>query len=202
MCKVQANCTMDTKEKKMELAKDEKLIRKWLCSQGVNLAGKTHSWLTLTNKRLISTVCCNNQKTRQEIAIKDVKGIASGQGTPIKWITYLMMGLGVLLWLIGLFVLVDSCLYGWVIKTKWLEIFLYVITGSFWVGIAMLRLQSGWVRIVIRVTGMEGKPFSCGAIGLFSGGLNNKGGLTIKVNNRVAEEIVDTLGAIILDNRQ
>ena len=186
----------------MELAMDEKLVRKWLCSQGFNLAGKTHSWLMLTNKRLISTVCCNNQKTRQEIAIKDIKGIASGQGTPIKWITYFMMGLGVFLWVMGLFVVLDSCLYSWAIKKKLGEFLLYVIAGGFWVGIAILRLRSGWVRVVVRVAGMEGKPFSCGAIGLFCGRLNNKGGLTIKVDNRVAEEIVDTLGAIILNNKQ
>ena len=183
----------------MELAKGEKYIKEWRYSEGFNLAGKTHSCLAVTDKRLINTVYCNNKTVRQEIAIKDIKGISTVKGTPIKWITYFLFGLAFIVWLIGLIMLLNDRISD---KMQWLVFFLCLFDGVIFMCVAGWRLQTGWIGVVIRIAGMEGGPFLCGARGFFAGKVNGRGGIILKVEEQWADEIVDCLGAIILNIKQ
>ena len=187
----------------MILAKDETIIKSWDYSSSLFLNATTSN-LTVTNKRIISTVKGKYKGLQQEILLKDVKGISFVHGIHRPWLSWLFIILGACLILFSFFFSLGNSLTSTdnEVGAVWGLFAACCIIGIPLIVIGIMRILGGVFGVVITVEGKEGAPLECGAVGMFGKRLKFGGGLIVKVEDDIAEKIVDYLGAIILDNKQ
>lgn len=193
----------------MVLAKDEKVVKEWEYSSAGSVSEVSRSVLTITNKRVISSIKSKNKIEQNEIPLSSVKGVSCQYGTYAKWLSILLVVLGglALIFAIAAFAVSmaadpESADYGVDLIMGYLmgTICLVIAIPCLFMGI--VRLLSGLFNVVITITGTEGTSLAFGALGLFGGALKRKGSLIVKVNSEKAKEIVDSLGAVLLDTKE
>ena len=159
----------------MLLAKDEVVIKNWDYAHSKQKRIQTTASLTVTNKRIVYT--CENQQRidRQEIPLKEVKTIASEKRiAPNFWpIVKIIFGGLLSLVLIGIPLLLSG----------------------------IRSLNQGSFTIEITTYGQEGSSMDLSASKMLSN-KKNRGRLKVSINREVVQEIVDTIGAIVLDNKE
>ena len=158
----------------MLLAKDEVVIKQWDYAHAKQKRIQTTASLTLTNKRIVYT--CENQQRidRQEIPLSEVKTIASEKRVASNFwpIVKIIFGGLFSLVLIGIPLLLDG------IKS----------------------LNQGSFTIEITTYGQEGSSMDLSASKMLTR-KKNRGTLKVSINREVVQEIVDSIGAIIIDNK-
>ena len=188
----------------MVLAQGEKILKSWDYSTSL-FYNATTSNLTVTNKRIISSVKGKYRGEQKEILLKDAKGISFVQGMYRTWLSWVFIILGSCLILVSLFFAFalgasigeEEEAYG-----IWSSFCICLIIGIPLIAIGIMRMFGGVFGVLITVAGKEGTPLSCGAVGLLGRKIKLGGGLIVKVDHDVAEKIVDYLGSIILENKE
>ncbi len=159
----------------MILAKNEVLVKNWnyACSkQGMT---KTSTELTVTNKRIIYTRESNIETTRNEILVDNVKGINfyKNFSNKLTAILYTIFGAFLSIIIVGIPLLVK--------------------------GLRLLS-QGGFV-LEITTKGQEGSTMLIGASNIVKP-IKRKGKLKVKIDKNEINDIIETLGAIIIENQQ
>ena len=187
------NC-MQKKEKKMILGKNEEELKSWVygTSQVKNVTSEHR--LTVTNKRIIAESNSARKIERQEIGISSVKSISLTHEIGSKALAIFLMFLGVVLFGAAIFMMVsDGDSMGLAVG---LGLLLFAVI--FFVS-GIMHLHQGKFVAIIATKEVEGDKLSLGASSLRTKKL--KGGkMKVAVDNDVAAEIVETLGALLLAN--
>ena len=159
----------------MVLAKEETVVKEW--EYGKTKSGwfgaETKCSLTVTNKRVIAASTSSRKTSRDEIALKDIQGISVSQETPSQSAAIALIIIGVILM---------SCIIG---------IPLFII------GIKML-LNQGSISLSIVTRGVHSTALSLGLVKRFK--LFSKKVTKMKVNNQVAQDMAETIGALVIAN--
>ena len=170
----------------MLLAKEEELIREWEYAEQKSGLAAAKMKLIVTNKRIISDVTGLNKVERDEIKIADVKSVSMVRRLPSKALSILLFVLG------GIFALMAFALMGEIGSAA--AVFLLPAIALIIVG--MLNLRKGSISVIIRTKGLEGSSMFMGASTLIVKKLVFKA----VVHNEVAEQIVEELGKLIIEN--
>lgn len=186
----------------MVLAKDEMIIKSWDYSSSLSL-DVTTSNLTVTNKRIISTIKGRYKGSQREVMLKDVKGVSFVHGVHRPWLSWVFILFGACLVLFSFFFSLASSLAldEEEVGAVWAIFGACCILGIPLILVGIMRMLGGIFGVVITLEGKEGTPLECGAVGVLGKRLKFDSGLLVKVDDDVAEKIVDYLGAIILDNK-
>ncbi len=180
----------------MQLANNEQIIREWdyaTSKNGVVDLNKTKATLTVTNKRIVHDIRNNLEITRDEIHLSDVKTLHMSHAKKSKFGPILWIIAGIAVFILGIILSSQMGEGGGAL------IPVFAILGAILVVVGIIKLRGGALTLTITTQGSEGSSLSIGAWG--GKGLGKKAGGKIKVivNNAVAAEIVDTIGAIIVD---
>ena len=181
----------------MFLAHDEKLINEWEYAKSKNSKNVTTYTLTVTNKRIVSTEVSTNVVVQREIPISSVQNVAFMHYKPSILGGVLLVVLGILFMVAGLFM------------PKIIKLPLYYMAIPIAIGLIILIIgiskfkKSSFVVSLTANTAEERSLLSLGvenrkAVKVSS--KNNK--FYAKVNDNAANEIMDTLGAIITQFRK
>lgn len=158
----------------MLLAKDEVIIKNWDYAHAKQKRIKTTASLTVTNKRIVYT--CENQQRidRQEIPLQEVKTIACEKRiAPNFWpIVKIIFGGLLSLVLIGIPLLLSG----------------------------IRSLNQGSFTLEITTYGQEGSSMDLSASKMLFR-KKNRGTLKVSIDRAIVQEIVDSIGAIIIDNK-
>lgn len=158
----------------MLLAKDEVIIKNWDYAHAKQKRIKTTASLTVTNKRIVYT--CENQQRidRQEIPLQEVKTIACEKRiAPNFWpIVKIIFGGLLSIVLIGIPLLLSG----------------------------IRSLNQGSFTLEITTYGQEGSSMDLRASKMLFR-KKNRGTLKVSIDRAIVQEIVDSIGAIIIDNK-
>ena len=176
----------------MTLANGEKIIKDWDYAKqkgGAGLAGKIKKNLTVTNKRIVHEVHSNVARTHQEIPLNAVKSISMSSVRKVPTGAILAIILGIVT-VAASFILPDM-------QTS-------VKAGIIGVGallfiIGVLCLGQGAFTLEIATKGLEGSSLYVGSSSIGSRKKKVKK-VKMKVDLKVVDDIMDTLGAILLEN--
>ncbi|MBQ7369876.1 MAG: hypothetical protein IJW58_02755 [Clostridia bacterium] len=193
----------------MLLAKDETLLKEWqygTTKEGfLGLFGETKkATLTVTDKRIVAGVKSSKRTAYEEVAIKDVTQVSLSQFTPSKQRAYLLIVLGVLQAVSALGILLIPMLLpqqdpssmgsisGMAVPLLLIAA-LFILTG-------IKLLNQGGFTMSLLMKGVETPLLSVGAVSL-SGKAKKQGTMKVSVNMESAKEIVETIGALIVENQ-
>ncbi len=176
----------------MVLAKDETLVKEWEYgrSKSGKLGKETSYTLAVTNKRIVASSKSCRKNGREEITLSDVKGVSATHSTPSKLAAIIQIAIGAL-YLLLYFV---CFLY----REVWGNILFPIAIVFIVFGIIKLNSSEGSIHVSIITDGPKTVFLSFGLTKMFrrfSGGI-----LRVKINNEAAEEIVETIGSLLLAN--
>ena len=158
----------------MLLAKDEVVIKNWDYAHAKQKRIKTTASLTVTNKRIVYTLENQERIDRQEVPLCDVKTIACEKRTASNFWPIVMIIFGALLSIVivGIPLLING----------------------------IRSLNQGSFQLEITTYGLEGSSLDISASKVLFR-TKNRGRLSVSIDRNAAQEIVDTIGAIIIDNK-
>ena len=176
----------------MILANGEKIIKDWDYAKqkgGAGLAGKIKKTLTVTNKRIVHEVHSNVARTHQEIPLNAVKSISMSSVRKVPTGAILAIILGIVA-IAASFALpeVQPAIQ-----------FSILGAGALLFIIGVLGLGHGAFTLEIATKGLEGSSLYVGTSSLGSRKKKIKK-VKMKVDLKVVDDIMDTLGAILIDN--
>lgn len=178
----------------MVLADGENVVKEWhyAKSRETRLIGatKAESSVTVTNKRIISTVESNRGLSQEEIYLKDVSSVYSRTKAPSKVGPIILILLGVALIILGIVVAANTGAGAALVLSA---------VGVALVVVAIFMLLRTGFELVITTDKLFGTSISAGASNL----KRRKGAaIRVRVNREAALEIQDTLGAVILNEKE
>ncbi len=164
----------------IKLSNNERLIKNWDYAQGKDAKGKYEARLTVTSKRIISLVATKRSTEYSEIPLDYVKSVECTNGHKSNILPVLGIIVGVLL--------------------------AVVIVGIFLIVHCVKLLNQGDFSLVINTKEEEGTALVLGAHkdkgkGFFARFKRNKNKNKIKIDFNTVNDICETIGAIILDNK-
>lgn len=169
----------------LKLAKDEKIIKSWdYAIEGKMFQGKekkVKSNLTITNKRVIASQHSDIYLKRDEIPVSAIKTVSGEFRRARKFWPMLKLIVGIPL-----------CL---------------VIVGIGMVKDALAALRSAEFDLIITTSGQEGSSLGLGAFsaapvkagGIFAFFKKLKPRTKVRVDREISKEVLDEIGAIVLD---
>ena len=182
----------------MVLAKDEQIIKDWDYATGKSgkFFNKLHTQcnLTVTNKRIVYTAENERKITRQEMPMDLAKSVYGTHETVSKFGAFCMIIFGILIAVVGAILGLKIPIVGYVIMVA------AVILGVYWVIKGIIRLNQGEFMAKVTSTEIEGESLTLAASRLLAK-KKPAAAMKIKLNNLVAREIVEELGAIITEYR-
>lgn len=182
----------------MVLAKDEQIIKDWDYATGKSgkFFNKLHTQcnLTVTNKRIVYTAENERKITRQEMPMDLAKSVYGTHETVSKFGAFCMIIFGILIAVVGAILGLKIPIVGYVIMVA------AVILGVYWVIKGIIRLNQGEFMAKVTSTEIEGESLTLAASRLLAK-KKPAAAMKIKLNNEIAREIVEELGAIITEYR-
>ncbi len=183
----------------MKLAKDEVLLKSWDYAKSKQGSEKVTHLLEVTNKRLVMTEDSNRGLERTELPLSTVKKVHGKTFVPSKVGAILKIILAVIILIAGF--VVSGLKELQVIEG--LGMIVILIAAVFAVILiiqAILLLKRGAFELTIITAGYETEGFNIGVQRL--GKLKaNTAKVKMNVHKEVANEILDELGAIIIENK-
>lgn len=175
----------------MKLAQNEKIIREWNYADTKQGTVKTNSKLVVTNKRIISESEDRFVVDRKEIPVSSVKSISTSNLHNSNILAYLWIIIGAL-----------GILFGFVqLANEMGEVVLpIIIIGVIAIVIGISLLNRGAFTLLIYTSALEADALAM-ALGRTNALAIAKKGSRIKVRiaRAVVDEMLDTIGALILD---
>ena len=182
----------------MVLAKDEQIIKDWDYATGKSgkFFNKLHTQcnLTVTNKRIVYTAENERKIARQEMPMDLAKSVYGTHETVSKFGAFCMIIFGILIAVVGAILGLKIPIVGYVIMVA------AVILGVYWVIKGIIRLNQGEFMAKVTSTEIEGESLTLAASRLLAK-KKPAAAMKIKLNNEIAREIVEELGAIITEYR-
>ncbi len=182
----------------MVLAKDEQIIKDWNYATGKSgkFFNKLHTQcnLTVTNKRIVYTAENERKITRQEMPMDLAKSVYGTHETVSKFGAFCLIILGILLAVVGAILGMKLGGAGYVIMI------IAIIFGLYFIVKGIIRLNQGEFMAKVTSTEIEGESLTLAASRLFAK-KKPAVAMKIKLNNEIAREIVEELGAIITEYR-
>lgn len=182
----------------MVLAKDEQIIKDWNYATGKSgkFFNKLHTQcnLTVTNKRIVYTAENERKIARQEMPMDLAKSVYGTHETVSKFGAFCMIIFGILIAVVGAILGLKIPIVGYVIMVA------AVILGVYWVIKGIIRLNQGEFMAKVTSTEIEGESLTLAASRLLAK-KKPAAAMKIKLNNDIAREIVEELGAIITEYR-
>ena len=154
------------------------------------------SSLTLTNKRLIATSSSPLHRTHDEIPVETIKGISAARQAKSTLPAILCMILGGVAVFSGIALATTS---GDTARSMYSIGFVMIVFGAL---VFSILSAMGGFTLLVSTAGKEGEPLTVGAVSRSRwgrAGYAQTNVKAIKVNKHVADEIIDTLGALVLD---
>lgn len=190
----------------MILSRDEVIVNEWEYAIAKRKKVETKHTLVVTNKRIVSTVESKRKITQREIPVNSVQNISVVHETPSLCGPILAIVLGILFMIIGavalflglttfkdpLFMMIIFLAGGALVLIVGL-IMMIIGVKHLNQGAFMLELSSNMLQ--------EHELMSLGFDKMF-GSRRVDSGMRLYINNAVARDIIDKLGAIIIDNRE
>ncbi len=158
----------------IQLAQNERLIKSWDYSKSKQRRDKSVANLSVTDKRIITSLISKNTTEVSEIPLNSVKAInCTRDKRPNIWaILEILLGIATLIVIVGILLIVDG----------------------------VKRLNQGNFVLEIITYGDEGSSLLLGATKKKSS-RRNKGKLKVTLNHKAIDEIASSIGAIILENK-
>ena len=183
------------KETVMTLANGEQIIKDWEYATQKGSTGKLNKSLIVTNKRIVHEMHSHIARSHQEIPLNSVKSISmsSVRKTPIGAILAIIFG--IIVAAAGLYLGLFSG-EGASVSTM-LPI---LLVGILFIVIGVLGLGHGAFTLEITTSGLEGSSLYIGTSNIVTKRRKKEKKVKIKIDLKVVDDIMDTLGAILLDN--
>ena len=177
----------------MLLSKDEGVIKEWNYAVSKKGMEKTEASLVVTNKRVVHDVKNYHSISRTEIPLKEVKSIDYYSNSKISIGAVLAIIFGVVLAIVG-FVLMGKLGDDAGIAA------IPIVFGVVLVIAGIIGLSKSAFTMVLYTSGIVTEMLSIGASAIKPKRKRKRGGkVKIKVDKNVAADIIDSLGAIVLD---
>lgn len=176
----------------MALAQNEVVIKSWDYAQAKQKGKKTTEKLEITNKRVIHTVEGKNDLSRDEIPLSSIKSVSYSDTIISNKLALCFILLGVLLAIVGIIVLVATEFeqFPAALICIVLGIILLVLGIKLWGQCAF--------SMTIYTDGIM--PFNYGASKILKTA-KKAGKVKIKIDVEAVKDIVDTFGAILIENK-
>ena len=176
----------------MTLANGEQIIKDWEYATQKGSTGKLKKSLIVTNKRIVHEMHSHIARSHQEIPLNSVKSISmsSVRKTPIGAILAII--LGIIIAIVGL-------VMGGGENGTSVIMLSSLILGAILIVIGILGLGHGAFTLEITTSGLEGSSLYIGTSNIVTKRKKQKK-VKIKIDLKVVDDIMDTLGAILLDN--
>lgn len=188
----------------MVLAKDEVVVKDWEYAKSIVKSGRkvveTVKTLTVTNKRIIAGSKNPTRTNYEEVPLSAVKNVSVSHYQPSKLSAILMIVFGVLLIVAG--VLFATAIPSEGNPTGIVFMIIFAIVGLILIVKGIKNLNQGVFTLVLTTAGVQSELMSLGFFRVFRNGKKVKTEtVKVKIDNTVAKEIVETIGAIILENK-
>ena len=183
----------------MILAKDEVIINEWEYATSKSKKYFSKHSLTVTNKRVVNRVQSKRKITQREVPVSSIQNISLSHEIPSKFCAIFLIVLGALLMCVGAVLLMGvinivmpliSLIVGAVV----------LIIGLILVICGILRLNQGAFYLDLSTFYEEHQLMSVGVERLY-GKKNIGSSVKFKINNDIAKQIIDTIGAVIIENK-
>lgn len=187
----------------LKLAKDEKIIKDWCYFNSTVESKKASKNITITNKRLISSNSSADYVDYEEIPLKNITGVKMNYDWKAEHF-----------YPVSLFVLAGICFLVSIIFLTTLTLGVAIVMSIACLGLAIFLLvigikkktfaEKGSFNLVIYTT-QKTEALTTNAyvrVGEWSSRVQNQTGVTeLKLDKQVALDIVQSLGAIIIDQQ-
>lgn len=178
----------------MTLANGEQIIKDWEYATQKGSTGKLKKSLIVTNKRIVHEMHSHIARSHQEIPLNSVKSISmsSVRKTPIGAIFAIIF---------GIIAVVAGIVLGTGANAAVMRTVMFACLGlgAVLIVIGILGLGHGAFTLEITTSGLEGSSLYVGTSNIVTKKRKQKK-VKIKVDLKVVDDIMDTLGAILLDN--
>ena len=176
----------------MVLARDEVIVNEWeyaTSKMGKNVTSYT---LTVTNKRIVSTLQNAREVKQREIPVSSVQNVSLLYEKPSQLLAILLITAGCLIGVLGITLfLIFSSLW-------WL---LPIIPGVALIIYGLTKINGGTFYLELSTNmAPEYELMALGEDKSYTG--KKTASEKVFINNEVAKEIIDSLGAIIIDNKE
>ena len=182
----------------MVLAKDEQLIKDWHYATGKSgkFFNKLHTKcnLAVTNKRIVYTAENERKISRQEMPMDLAKSVYGSHETVSKFGAIALIVLGILVAIVGIVLGLKIPFIGYIIMA------IALIFGGYLAIKGLILLNQGEFMAKVTSVELEGESLTLSASRLLAK-KKPAAAMKIKLNNDVAREIVEELGAIIAEFR-
>ncbi|MBQ7369877.1 MAG: hypothetical protein IJW58_02760 [Clostridia bacterium] len=199
----------------MVLAKDEVVVKDWEYAKSIVKSGKkvveTVKTLTVTNKRIVAGSKNPTRTDYEEVPLSAVKNVSVSHYQPSKLSAILMIVFGVLAMILGVVLGVvipnntgtDSTTGVYTSdSTNIVYMLVLVVVGIILLVKGIKNLNQGIFTLVLTTAGVQSELMSLGFFKVFRNGKKVKSEtVKVKIDNTVAQEIVETIGAVILENK-
>ena len=176
----------------MVLAKEEVIVNEWEYATSKMGKSVTSYTLTVTNKRIVSTLQNAREVRQREIPVSSVQNVSLLFEKPSQLPAILLITLGCLIGLAGIALfLVFSSLW-WLIP---------IVPGVAIIIYGLTKINGGTFYLELSTNmSPEYELMALGDDKSYTGSKSSSE--KIFINNDVAKEIIDSLGAIIIDNKE
>ena len=172
----------------MTLAKNEKIIKEWEYASVKAGGHTTKKTLTATNKRIIHEVRSSRDITRDEVNLENVKALSMSSAKRIS--------IGAVIAIIfGAFLLLAGLVLNFAADMEATLTVAMMVIGVIVIIIAIFFLKKAAFTLEIKTDGSS--SIYAGSSNIVASNKNTT--VEIKINLTVANDIIETLGAIILD---
>lgn len=176
----------------MILANGETLLREWTYATKKEGHEKSNCTLSVTDKRIVATESSNRQISQQEIYNKDVKAISFNHSVKSKVGAIMMIIFGILFAVLGIMV---------GMKAARVMLLPFILFGFIFICIGAYLLNQSAFNMVITTREVEGSYLAVGAMRILGGRRHKKAKkVKVKVEDSIVLEIIDELGALILNS--
>lgn len=189
----------------MILAKDEVIVNEWEYATSRTKKIKTKHVLVVTNKRIVSTVESPRKITQREIPVSSVQNVSVTHETPSRVRPILSIIFGILFMIAGVGALVLS--FGEMAQNPVVTYSMlgggvfFLVLGLIMMIVGIRHLNQGSFMLELSTNMVpEYELMSVGFEKMF-GSRRVSGAVKLYIDNSVAKDIIDTLGAIIIDNK-
>ena len=179
----------------MVLAQGETVIKEWEYGTSKKKMDVTHHSLTVTNKRIVAMSKGAHKTTREEVPVSAVKTVSLSHFVPSKVLAIVLIVLGAILAVVGLVTMFgeEGSVTGGL---------LLIVLGALLIVFGVSRLNQGAFTLYLTTDKAQGDLMSLGITRVLGGIFKKKDVMMkVKVKNEVIDDIMDSLGAIVVANR-
>ena len=191
----------------MILAKEEVIVNEWEYATSKNKNAVSKHSLVVTNKRIVSSVKSKRKITQREIPVSSVQNVFLSHEVPSKFCAIFSIIIGIILMVagvcfgMGLVPVLNELIPMFYEIVNLVIGAVALIFGLILLIRGILRLNQGAFSIVLTTNSLPEYELMSVGFEKFYGKRKVSSAFKFKIKNEIAKEIIDTIGAVILDNK-